>query len=171
VYVRGNRIAAGEACFQIAPNATNVQLADSECRVNGTLNGGGRTSGVELGFGSSGNNLAKQWVRNVYVSGVAFVGDMDAVAFKSGANREIEVEVSNATFADLKLSQVRRPVFLGEGYFGDNGCGRERCTKWNVTGVVLKGFKGGAAEHAALVCETVGDVCEFKVEGWEVTYS
>lgn len=171
VYVWNNIIRAGEMCVRVAPNTTNVQIEDSACIVNGTLNGGGRNSGIELSFGSSANNVV-QWVRNVFVKGVKFVGTMDAVSLKSGSDNEVSVEVFNATFTGIDLEgPVRRPVYLGVGDLGDQGCGQTKCTRWNVTGVTLKDFEGSAVERTALVCESTGDVCEFIVEGWNVAYT
>jgi hypothetical protein len=171
VYVWNNTIRAGEMCVRVAPNSTNVQVEDSACIVNGTLNGGGRNSGIELSFGSSADNVV-QWVRNVFVKRVRFVGTMDAVSLKSGSNNAVSVEVFNATFTDIDLEgPVRRPVYLGAGDLGDQGCGQDKCTKWNVTNVTLRDFEGSATERTALVCESTGDVCQFTVEGWNIAYT
>jgi len=172
VYISKGIIRAGEICVRLAANSTDIQIENSTCIVNGTLNGGGRNSGIEFTFGSQANNVWSQWVRNVYAKGIKFIGDLDAVSFRGGSDKEVRAEVRNATFTDIVLEgPVRRPVYMGEGFFGDGGCGLAKCTKWNVTDVTLKKFAGIAVEHTALVCEESGDVCEFVTEGWNVTYT
>jgi len=170
VYVWNNTIRAGEMCVRAAPNATNIQFEESICIVNGALNGGGRRSGIELNFGSSAND-AVQWVRNVFVKRVKFVGAMDAVSMKSGSDSVVTAEVFNATFTNIELEgPVRAPIYFGIGDLGDRGCGRPKCTRWNVTQATLRDFEGTAVERPALVCVDDRDVCQFKTEGWNITY-
>ena len=80
----------------------------------------------------------------------------DFVATVSGGQW---TNITNATFSDISFGDGARQAVLIVGH-------RETLT----VDATFRNFKGTKPQFASdLKCENVGDSCEFKQEGWEVT--
>ncbi|GER41962.1 pectin lyase-like superfamily protein [Striga asiatica] len=159
VNIINSRISTGDDCISMGDGSKNINIESVIC---------GPGHGISIG--SLGRYVNEEDVTGVTVRNCSLINTANGLRIKTLAPSTVSTTVSNVTFEDINLRNVRNPIVIDQYYCMKSSCSHAKDSSIKINGVKYINVKGTTASPIAvnLQCSRAQPCEDLEFEGMEL---
>ncbi|KAK4477799.1 hypothetical protein RD792_017061 [Penstemon davidsonii] len=139
IRIRNTRISTGDDCISIGDGNTNINITRVLC---------GPGHGISIG--SLGKYKNEEDVRGITVTNCSFTNTDNGLRIKTWAPSTVSTTVSDVTFANINMNNVKNPVIIDQYYCPHSSCSHQGESDITIKGVKFINVKGNSASKVGV---------------------
>ncbi|KAG8379238.1 hypothetical protein BUALT_Bualt07G0067700 [Buddleja alternifolia] len=132
-------IATGDDCISMGAGTTNINISSILC---------GPGHGISIG--SLGKYKGEKDVRGISVRNCTFTNTTNGLRIKTWARLSVPTTVSNVTFADVRVNNVKNPIIIDQFYCPHSLCSHQGESAVQIKGVKFIDIKGSSSSQVGV---------------------